>query len=110
MVTLAPAVAQTITAQSLAELRIPVVIIVGDSDRVAPPSTNAEYVAANFRNANIRGIERGGHYLFLNECAERGKALIPTLCLDSTSATRADVQSSVIRMSVHLFQNVSSSL
>lgn len=92
---LSPAVVQSITEDSLRGITIPVSVIVGTQDTVAPVASNAERVASLVSGAEYAEIEGAGHYTFLSECTDLGKVYVKTLCTDSPTIDRAKVHNSV---------------
>jgi predicted dienelactone hydrolase len=90
-VALAPALGMAFTKQSLAAIKIPVHIVVGEADSIAPNATNAQVLANNMPSAKHTLLEGGpGHYVFLNQCTSRGKRYVP-ICEDNEGVDRADV-------------------
>jgi len=100
VIALAPAVARALTRASLAAVRVPLLVVVGDSDHVAPPATNARYAAAGVPGARLVTVPRAGHYVFLDPCTERGRRVIPALCVDAGGSDRATAQARVIAQAV----------
>ncbi len=60
-------------------MRVPVGIILGDADPVAPPGTNGLVAANRIPGAALRPLRGVGHYDFLSACTEAGRAAVP-LC------------------------------
>ena len=58
-------------------MTVPVSIILGDADPVAPPATNGEVAAAAIPGAQIKILPGVGHYDFLPECTSAGDATVP---------------------------------
>jgi pimeloyl-ACP methyl ester carboxylesterase len=73
---MAPAVVQELDPASLANIRIPVYIIVGDADGVAPPATNALVAAKSIPGAELQQLANVGHYDFVATCTEAGRKII----------------------------------
>jgi predicted dienelactone hydrolase len=76
---MAPALVQALEPASLARMRTPVGIILGDADTVAPPATNGTIAAKNVPNASLIQLRAVGHYDFLATCTQNGRAIVP-LC------------------------------
>ena len=49
---MAPGIVQSLDPESLKRMRLPVAILLGDADKVAPPATNGEVAAALIPGAN----------------------------------------------------------
>lgn len=74
---MAPAIVQAIDPMSYAKLRMPVAIVVGRDDDVAPPATNADVAVAAIRGASIDRLPGVGHYDFLADCTDAARAVVP---------------------------------
>lgn len=79
---MAPALVQSLDPDSLNGLRVPVAIVLGDADKVAPPATNGEVAAALIPSAKLTVLPRVGHYDFLAECTPAGDAAVPVCPTD----------------------------
>jgi predicted dienelactone hydrolase len=74
---MAPALVQSLDPDSLKAMRPPVMILLGDADKVAPPATNGQVAAALIPGAKLTALPHVGHYDFLAECTPAGNATIP---------------------------------
>lgn len=74
-----PAAIQALRPESLARLTMPVAILLGDADPVAPPATNGLVAAKAIPGAELKVLPGVGHYDFLGTCTEAGRAATP-LC------------------------------
>ncbi|MEL7061345.1 MAG: alpha/beta hydrolase [Acidobacteriota bacterium] len=92
-VLLAPAVAQIFTEESLRGLDLPVLVVAGDQDVIAPSVTNAEYISSHVPDARLETIAGAGHYTFLNPCTAHGRRHVP-LCAEP-EVVRDDVHGEV---------------
>lgn len=79
----APALGGAFTDAGLAPIEIPVHIVGGRADTVAPVPTNARRFANTIEHAQLTILEDVGHYTFLAECTEIGKNELPFVCIDS---------------------------
>lgn len=77
---MAPAIVQALDLPSLQGLRIPVAIVVGDADEVAPPNTNGSYAARMIPGARLKVLPGVGHYDFLSRCTPAGEVAVRDLC------------------------------
>lgn len=77
---MAPAIVQALPPESLARVDVPVAIILGDADPVAPPATNGLAAAKAIPNAQLKVLPGVGHYDFLSTCTAAGVAVVP-LCV-----------------------------
>jgi predicted dienelactone hydrolase len=74
---IAPAIVQGLPPEGLAKLKVPVAIILGDADPVAPPSTNGLVAARAIPHAELKVLPGVGHYDFLSTCTPAGRASVP---------------------------------
>jgi predicted dienelactone hydrolase len=83
---IAPALVQALDPASLARLRTPVHIVLGDADGVAPPVTNGLVAAQAIPNVGLERLPGVGHYDFLSSCTDAGKAVVPQCKIDVSQA------------------------
>ncbi|GHA13890.1 dienelactone hydrolase [Arenicella chitinivorans] len=74
---MAPALVQATSPKSLKAISIPVSIIAGEADAVAPAETNALVAAKLVPESDITMLPDAGHYVFLSVCTPNGKKLVP---------------------------------
>ena len=74
---MAPAIVQGLAPDSLKGMQVPVSILAGTADTVAPPDTNADIVAISVRGAKDQRLPNVTHYGFLRECTQAGKTVAP---------------------------------
>jgi predicted dienelactone hydrolase len=74
---MAPATVQALDPASLSRMRIPVYIMLGDADAVAPPATSGLAAAAAIPNAKLDLLPGVSHYDFLSTCTDAGRAISP---------------------------------
>lgn len=102
---LAPVFASGFGRKDLADIRIPVEIVVGAGDTVAPPKTNAERYAALIEGARLVKIPGPvGHYDFVPVCNEIGrKVLSGRLCHDASGVDRRKVHAEAQSLALQFF-------
>jgi predicted dienelactone hydrolase len=101
---IAPAVSRAFTPRSLQEIAIPVEIVAGASDQIAPPADNAEYFTRNITGAQLTMLNGGvGHYTFLDVCTDAGKKRLPQLCVDNPGVDRQAIHREVGQMAADFF-------
>jgi predicted dienelactone hydrolase len=101
---LAPALGGGFTKAGLAGITVPVEIVVGAADSVAPLETNAKRYAALIPQARLTVLPANvGHYTFLHECTPRGKQALP-MCRDGEGVDRAAVHGEVARRALDFFR------
>jgi predicted dienelactone hydrolase len=74
---IAPAIVQALPPEGLARIKVPVAIILGDADPVAPPETNGLVAAKAIPRAELKVLPGVGHYDFLSTCTPAGMAAVP---------------------------------
>ena len=92
---IAPVLGPGMTKASLAEVKVPVRIIVGSKDDQAFPDVNARPIASAIPNAEIEIIPNVTHYTFLARCNLWGKVVARSLCIDPDEIDREEVHRSV---------------
>jgi predicted dienelactone hydrolase len=101
---IAPAVAHAFTRESLQKVTIPVEIVVGASDQIAPSADNAQFFAQNIKGAKLTILPGGvGHYTFLDLGTDAGKKQLPQLFVDTEGVDRESVHTQVGRMAADFF-------
>ena len=101
---IAPAVARAFTPASLQTIAIPVEIVAGAADPLAPPADNAQFFAANIKAAKLTILPGGvGHYTFLDVGTEAGKKQIPQLFVDNPGVDREAIHKQVSQMAAEFF-------
>ena len=101
---IAPALGFTLTPESLKSVRMPVEIVVGEADTLAPAAENATYVRSNIRGARETVLPGVGHYTFLGVCTDEGKQRLPRYCADGAGVDRRTVHGQVSGMAVQFFE------
>ena len=74
---IAPAIVQALPPEGLARIKVPVAIILGGADPVAPPETNGLVAAKAIPHAELKVLPGVGHYDFLSTCTPAGMAAVP---------------------------------
>lgn len=101
---IAPALGGGFTKAGLGEVRVPVLIVVGQADKVTPPATNARRYADLIKGARLIILPgEVGHYTFLAECNARGKAVLD-ICRDGEAVDRAAVHRQVAQLAFEFFE------
>jgi predicted dienelactone hydrolase len=101
---IAPALGFTLTQESLKAIRIPIEIVVGNADPIAPANENASYIRANVRGARATILPGGvTHYTFLDTCTAAGKQQIGVYCEDAVGVDRDKVHEQVAQQAAGFF-------
>lgn len=102
----APALGMAFTEASLAEVNIPVRIIVTEIDNHVPPKTNAHRLAELIPGAILDVlVGQADHYVFLCEPTAAGKRLEPVICVDHPSVNRRKIHQIVAQKAVIFFNS-----
>jgi predicted dienelactone hydrolase len=101
---IAPALGGGFTKGGLSKINIPVFIVVGQADKVAPALTNARRYAELIRAAKLTILPGEiGHYTFLAECNAHGRDILD-ICRDAPSVDRAQVHQQVAQLAFEFFE------
>jgi predicted dienelactone hydrolase len=101
---ISPALGSGFTESGLGAVSIPVYIVIGDADTVAPLATNAGRYTRLIKGAKLKVLPgKIGHYTFLAECTPHGKKINP-LCLDREGVDRAAVHRQVEELVFNFFE------
>lgn len=103
---LAPAVVQAINKESLKNISVPISVVVGSIDRIAPAKTNGKVVSKLMGNSQYSELEKVGHYTFLSNCTGLGFKYLKELCGDHKSIVRDKIHSDVSQKAVDFFDRV----
>lgn len=102
---IAPAVARAFTPETLQKIAIPVEIVAGAADPIAPPAENAQFFATNIKGAKLTLLPGGvGHYTFLDVGTAAGKKQLPQLFVDNPGVDREAVHKQVAAMAAGFFE------
>jgi predicted dienelactone hydrolase len=83
---MAPGLIQMLDPTSLERMRTPVGIMFGDADTIAPPATNGFVAAKAIPGAKLLQLPGVGHYDFLANCTDSGRAIISQCKLSHSQA------------------------
>lgn len=103
---IAPALGFTQTPESLHAIRVPVEVVVGSADPIAPAATNASLIKANVRGSRETILPNVAHYTFLDTCTAAGKEAVPLYCSDPAGVDRNAVHAQVSEMAIQFFARV----
>jgi predicted dienelactone hydrolase len=95
--------------KSLAKIRKPVRIVVGDSDEVAPSQECARWLREHVGNSELEVLGSGvGHYIFLPEPTTEGLRTAPDIFIDASGVDRRAIHDRVVASAIDFFGRVSS--
>jgi predicted dienelactone hydrolase len=101
---IAPALGFTQTEESLNAIRLPVELVVGDIDKIAPVRDNAGVLYHDVRGSHLTLLPKVGHYTFLDACTAAGAKAFPQFCEDEHGVERDAVHAKVAGMAVSFFR------
>ena len=100
---IAPALGFTLTPDSLHAIRLPVEIVVGSGDPIAPPKDNADLLRQHIRGAHETVLPGVAHYTFLDTCTPAGRQTAAQFCEDPPGIDRAVIHQQVDALAVQFF-------
>ena len=100
----APGLGLALTRDSLRGIRIPVELVVGSADPLAPAPANATYIRQSVRGARETILPGPAHYTFLDTCTDAGKASLGVYCADPAGVDRTAVHREVGALAVQFFR------
>lgn len=101
---MAPAGGNALSPSSLQRIDIPVEIVVGEADAIAPPAENAQVIATAIPRTQLRMLPGVGHYTLLSVCGPAGVERMRALCADAPGVDRAAVHATVAAEAVRFFE------
>jgi predicted dienelactone hydrolase len=101
---IAPVFGRAFTHADLKDVHIPIEIVVGLGDTVAPPATNARRFAALIAGAKLVLLPKTvDHYTFVPECTDQGRRILTRLCHDAPGLNRRAMQTQVSKLAALFF-------
>jgi predicted dienelactone hydrolase len=100
---IAPALVQAFDFATVKRIHIPVEIVLGSADPIAPPGTNGELLARLIPGARLKVFPAVGHYDFLSECGPAGAKEAAAYCTDGVGTKRADTHASTVAAAIEFF-------
>jgi predicted dienelactone hydrolase len=105
---MAPAIGEAFTEATVSGIRIPVDIVVGRTDTVTPPATNAERLAKLIKGAKFTVLSgNAGHMVFGSLCTPLGQRTYEG-CRDEAGVDRMAVHSEVAELAYAFFAAIRS--
>jgi predicted dienelactone hydrolase len=88
----------------LERISIPVEIVVGAADDVAPAASHAKYFAAHIPGAKLTIFPgAAGHFVFLQNCTEEGRKALTLLCTDGPGIDREAIHAKTMEIALNFF-------
>jgi predicted dienelactone hydrolase len=84
--------------------KVPVAMVVGQADTIAPAETNASKFHRLLPASQLTILPGGvAHYTFLDTCGVAGKTTLPVYCTDAAGVDRDQAHAKVAAMAVDFF-------
>ena len=92
--------------ESLHSLRLPVAVVVGSADPIAPAAQNADLIRQRVRGAHETVLPNVSHYTFLDTCTSGGRQQLPAFCSDPAGVDREAVHEQVSDAAAQFFARI----
>lgn len=100
-----PALCAAFDTGGLADIRVPVRIVVTEGDQEVPPLLNGSRYADRIATSELTWIHgSAGHYVFLAEPTLAGKKQLPQICVDEPSVDRRAIHGQVATLANSFFK------
>ena len=100
---MAPPLGEAYSSDSFTYVNVPVTLVAGTADTLAPPASNAERFAGWLPRAKIAVLQGAGHYTFLDSCTADGVSFAPQFCQDPPSVNREAIHAKTAGMVLDFF-------
>ncbi|MGY4313911.1 putative dienelactone hydrolase [Bradyrhizobium sp. JR3.5] len=100
---MAPGPGPALTPESLGGISIPVAMVTGSADEVAPPASGAEALGKAMPHAALTEFPRAGHFVFFDTCTAVGRLVIGAVCRDPDGIDREAVHAETIGLALDFF-------
>jgi predicted dienelactone hydrolase len=100
---MAPALGEAFDEHSFADVHIPVSLMAGSADRIAPVQTNIERIGTLLPAATVRMVPGAAHNTFLDTCLPEAVESAPMICKDGPGIDRNAVHAQAITQALTFF-------
>lgn len=100
---MAPGPVPILTAESLAKISIPVAIVTGSADEIAPPASGADALGKAIPHATLKRFPHAGHFVFIGTCTTAGRLFVRGICRDPDGVDRDAVHAETIGLALDFF-------
>lgn len=101
---IAPAVGEAFDAKGLAGISVPVSIVAGSEDQIAPVATNGGRVSGLRPDFDFALIPGAGHYTFLSPCAPALARSVRMLCVERPGVDRNAAHEAAVLRALAFFR------
>lgn len=100
---MAPGLVPVFTPESLGRIAVPVALVTGSADELAPPASGAEALAKAIPHATLKLFPRAGHFVFFDTCTAVGRVFIRAVCRDPDGTDRDKVHAETVGLALDFF-------
>lgn len=100
---IAPALGEAFNQASFTDVHIPVSLLAGTDDDVAPVQTNIDRIAGLLPNATVHMVPGAAHYTFLDTCLPGMVDRMPLTCKDGPGVDRDSVHAQAVEQALSFF-------
>lgn len=100
---IAPALGEAFDTTSFADVDIPVSLVAGTQDPVAPVDTNIHRIASLMPDAKVRMVPGAAHYTFVSDCLPAAVDQRPIVCKDPAGVDRHAVHAQTLDWALGFF-------
>ena len=100
---MAPGPVPAFTPESLGAISIPVAIVAGSADEIAPAASGAEMLGKLVPHATLKLFPGAGHFVFFDTCTAVGRLVIRGPCRDPDGIDRDAVHAETIALALDFF-------
>jgi len=100
-----PALGPALSAASLRQIRVPITVIYGTADTIAPPPSNALLIGNSIPGAALIPLQDVGHYDFLSECSKAARRQGVIYCQDGMGTTRQETHRRAAAAAIEFFDS-----
>ncbi|WP_223784499.1 alpha/beta fold hydrolase [Myxococcus sp. AS-1-15] len=101
---MAPGMAGSYEARDVADIDVPVALVLAQGDELMPHAQNGMHLAKLLPSAKTVVLEDAAHFTFLPRCTELGFKVAEMLCRDATPGTRGASQARTLAEAVAFFR------
>ncbi|MFL6698850.1 MAG: alpha/beta hydrolase family protein [Vitreoscilla sp.] len=98
-----PALGPAISLASLRQVQVPVTVLYGTADAIAPPRSNALLIGGSIAGATLVPLPNVGHYDFLSECSDAARQGGLVYCADGAGRTRHETHERTSAAAIEFF-------
>jgi predicted dienelactone hydrolase len=100
---MAPGPGPIFRPESLGQISIPVALVTGSADEIAPPASGAEALGKAIPHATLTVFPHAGHFIFFDTCTAVGRLFIRAGCNDPSGTDRDAVHAATIGLALDFF-------